>query len=271
MSVLGLTHLLNGLLILGVPLGLAIYFVRKRELEGRLFWIGAATFCLSQVGQMPFEFFVGPLFNRPVLARLSYSGQLLFTAVFLGLSAGLFAAFSRYAMYRWWARDARTWPQGLLVGVGHGSVAAVLAGLAALYFYAVYVILRGNAAAFVAAEEMPAAQAYLDAYWSMPWHTSLLDAVRYLDAMVVHIAMSLMVMQALVRRRFWWVWAAAGFQALATGLALQAAQTGASDWQVAGIGAAFALVGAVIVFLLIRRGADPGEAARAGTAASGSG
>jgi uncharacterized membrane protein YhfC len=54
--------------------------------------------------------------------------NLLIIAGFLGLSAGFFEESARYVVYRWWARDARTWSQGLMLGAGHGGIESILLG-----------------------------------------------------------------------------------------------------------------------------------------------
>ena len=58
-------------------------------------------------------------------------------AVFLGLSAGVFEETARYLTYRFWAKDARSWSRGLMLGAGHGGSEAILVGaLAAVNFVA---------------------------------------------------------------------------------------------------------------------------------------
>jgi uncharacterized membrane protein YhfC len=47
-----IAHLLNGLLMILLPIGLGIYLTRKLSLGWRLWWIGAGTFVLSQVGHI---------------------------------------------------------------------------------------------------------------------------------------------------------------------------------------------------------------------------
>jgi uncharacterized membrane protein YhfC len=252
MNVLYITYLLNGLLMVGMPIGLAIYLVRKYELDGRLFWIGAGTFTLSQIGHIPFVVFMPNLYNKFVMVHLSYTGQLIFTAAFLGLSAGLFEELCRYGMFRWWAKDARSWEKGMLAGAGHGGVEAILLGLVTLYFYIVFVIMQGNLANFVSAEELQLAQTQLNAYWTAPWYMSLMGAVERLFTIMAHLAMSLMVMQALTRKRFWWVWAAVAFHALLDGLAVYAVQVGASALTIEGIAGIFAVLSVIIIFLLRR-------------------
>ncbi len=121
MDILFFTHLLNGLLMIAMPVGLAFYLTRKFKLDWRLWWIGAAVFVLSQVGHIPFNALVGPLFNQSAIVAMPVASQRLISAVFLGLSAGLFEELFRYGMFRWWAKDARSWRKGVLTGAGHGG------------------------------------------------------------------------------------------------------------------------------------------------------
>jgi uncharacterized membrane protein YhfC len=251
MNVLYITYLLNGLLMVAMPIGLAVFLVRKFGLDGRLFWIGLGTFILSQIGHIPFVAYVPNLYNKLVMVHLSYSGQLIFTACFAGLSAGLFEEFFRYGMYRWWARDARSWSKGLLLGAGHGGVEAILFGLLVLAYYINMCILRGSdISTLVAADQVAQVTQQVQVYWSAPWYLTLLGAVERLFAIPVHLAMSVVVLQALTRKRFWWVWAAVVFHALLDGVVVYASQQGFSALAIEGIAGIFAVLSVIIIFLL---------------------
>ena len=124
-------HLFNGLLMIAMPVGLAIYLTRHWKISWRLWLIGAATFILSQVGHIPFNAAVGAILNKTSMVDWPKSYQTIFNAIFAGLSAGLFEELFRYGMFRWWAKDARSWKKGILAGAGHGGAAheARLVGL----------------------------------------------------------------------------------------------------------------------------------------------
>lgn len=211
-----LTHALNALLMIALPVALGIFLTRRFHLGWRLFFIGAATFILSQVGHIPFNLLVGSLYQRGVFPVPPPPWKALIEAVLLGLSAGLWEESFRYGAYRWWARDARSWGRGLLLGAGHGGIEAIILGLLVLVTFVNMITLRGaDLGALVPAGQLEAAQEEIVRYWSIPWPQSLLGAVERLFALPLHLACSILVLQTFLRRQRRWVWLAVAWHALA--------------------------------------------------------
>ncbi|MBE3117489.1 MAG: YhfC family intramembrane metalloprotease [Candidatus Atribacteria bacterium] len=251
MNILSLTYFLNGFLMIAMPVGLTIYLTRKFKQGWRLFWIGAATFIFSQVLHIPFNALVNPVFNQFDFIALPVVLQNGILSVFLGLSAGLFEELSRYAMYRWWAKDARSWGKGLLAGVGHGGSEAIILGLLVLYGYGQMIIVRGmDISTLVTPDKVELAKAQIQAYWSAPLYMTMLGALERLFTIPLHLACSVLVLQAFTRKKFWWVDLAILFHALADGVAVFASQSGFSALAIEGIIGIFAIVSMVIVFAL---------------------
>ena len=237
--------------MVAMPVGLTIYLTRKFKQGWRLFWIGAATFVFSQALHIPFNALVGPVLNQFGFIALPLALQNLLMSVFLGLSAGIFEELSRYIMYRWWAKDARSWGSGLLVGTGHGGIEAIILGLLALYGYIQMLIARGvDISTLVTPDRVEVAKAQIQAYWSAPWYGSLLGALERLFAIPIQLTCSILVLQAFTRKRFWWVGFAILFHALIDGIAVFASQIGLSVLIIEGIVGFFALVGIIIIFSL---------------------
>ncbi len=140
--ILVFTHLLNGLLMVAIPIGLGIFLSRRFKLGWRLWWIGGATFVLSQVGHIPFNVVVGQLFTSGALPTPPQQYTLLFQSLFLGLSAGFWEEGARFAAYRWWAKDARSWSRGLMMGAGHGGMEAIILGTLVLVTYIAMIAVR---------------------------------------------------------------------------------------------------------------------------------
>lgn len=250
MNISVLPYLLNGLLMLALPLGLAIYLTRKFKAGWGLWWIGAATFILSQVGHIPFNAGLTRLFQAGVLPSPPADWRLPFNAVVLGLSAGLWEELARYAMYRWWAKDARSWRSGLLAGAGHGGIEAILLGLLVLWGFLQMMALRGvDISTVVPPEQAGLAQQQFDAYWSAPWYAAMLGAVERLFTLPFHIGLSLLVLQVFTRGQSRWLWLAAGWHALGDALGYYTANTWGPYWAEAVIGG-LALISLGIIFAL---------------------
>jgi uncharacterized membrane protein YhfC len=247
-----LAHLLNALLMIAMPVGLAIFLTRRWRAGWRLWLIGAATFILSQVGHIPFNVLIGRLLLQTGMDRLPPLAKILISAVLAGLSAGFFEEFFRYGMYRWWAKDARSWRTGILTGAGHGGAEAILLGALALYAFLQLVVLRNaDLSAFFPPDQLAAAQAQVAAYWSMPWYASMLGALERLFALTVQISLALIVLQCFIRRQAFWVWLAVGYHALLDATSVFAVQYLGAYGTEALIGV-FAVISLIIILLLRR-------------------
>jgi uncharacterized membrane protein YhfC len=263
MDLLVLTHFLNGLLMVAIPVGLGIYLTRRFHLGWRIWLIGAATFILSQIGHIPFNQGLTLLFQRGILPSPPAEWRLPFNAVVLGLSAGLFEELARYGAYRWWAKEARSWRKGVLLGAGHGGAEALILGLLVLYAFAQMLALRGQDLSSLLGNQMTPAQiqalqAQLNVYWSAPWAANLFGALERAFTIPVQITLSVIVLQAFVRRQSRWVWLAVGWHALIDAASVYASNTIGIYWTEAVI-ALVALISLAILFAL-RRPEPEGEA-----------
>lgn len=216
MNILYLTYPLNGLLMIAMPVALAFYLTHKFKLSWKLWWVGGFTFILSQVLHLPFNI----LILNPQLGNLSELGlskplPLVITALALGLSAGLFEELARYAMYRWWVKEARSWGRGLLAGAGHGGMEAIILGILVLYGFMQLLAIRNiDLATVVPVDQLELAKVQVAAYWSADWYDSLLGALERAFTIPFHIAASVLVLQVFTRRQIRWLWLAVGWHAL---------------------------------------------------------
>jgi uncharacterized membrane protein YhfC len=215
-NILLLTYPLNALLMIAMPVGLAIYLTRKFNLGWKLWWIGGFTFILSQVLHIPFNYLIlNPQLGKLGERALAEPLPLLLTALALGLSAGLFEEFARYAMYRWWAKDARSWGRGLLAGAGHGGVEAIILGVLVLYGFLQLLAVRGvDLATVVPLDQLELAKAQVEAYWSANWYDSLLGALERAFTIPFHIAASVLVLQVFIRKQMRWLWLAVAWHTI---------------------------------------------------------
>jgi len=258
MDLITLPHLLNGLLMLAIPIGLAIFLTNRWKVGSRIWWIGAATFILSQIGHIPFNWLAGKLLNQTALAFWAPTYQLIFNSIFLGISAGIFEEGARYLVMRWWAKDVRSWRKGVLFGAGHGGMEAIILGLITLYSFLQLLALRNaDLSSLLPANQLIAAQHQVQAYWSATWYESLLGALERLFTIPCQIAMALLVMQVFTRKNNAWLFLAIGYHALLDGTAV-VAQKYLLPVGVEGLVGFFAIVSVFIIIFLYR--SEPQEA-----------
>jgi uncharacterized membrane protein YhfC len=244
------THLLNGLLMILIALGLGILLARRLGMTWRLWWIGAAAFVLSQVGHIPFNSLVGLAFKNGWLPAPPETWKPFFNPIFLGLSAGLWEGLFRYGAFRWGAREARSWGKALMVGAGHGGIEAIILGMLVLFTLLQMSAVRGlDLSSVVPADQLAAAQEQVKAYWSYPWYYPFLGALERVFALTLHLAASVLVVQVFIRRQAFWLWLAILWHALVDGTAVAIAPL-VSPYAIEGVLALFALASLGIVFAL---------------------
>jgi uncharacterized membrane protein YhfC len=250
MDILFGAHFLNGGLMIAMPVGLAIFLTVRWKLGARLWLIGAGTFILSQIGHIPFNALAGLVLNRTPLVNMTPEAQLIFNAVFLGLSAGLFEELFRYGMFRWWAKDARSWRKGVLTGAGHGGAEAILLGTIVLYAFIQFASLRtADLSTLIPADQLALARQQVSAYWSMTWYDSLLGAVERLFAIPTQIALAVLVLQTFTRRQWFWVGLAILYHAaLDAGAVYLAASQGALPTEA--LAGGFAVLSLILLIVL---------------------
>jgi len=245
---------LNFALMLVIPIGVAMFIHRRTGATWRLFFIGAVTFVLSQVFHIPFNWLVQRTGLLP--GDLESWGNLLITATFLGLSAGVFEETARYLTYRYWAKDARSWSRGLMLGAGHGGIEAILLGLlGAVNIVGLLVTLNNEALlSAIPAEQQAVINASLANLVATPWYGLLLGAAERVFAITAHLALSVMVLQVFRRGSLRWLFVAIGYHAVFNMIAVIAV-TRVGPYATEGLLAVFSLLSLFIIFRL--RSPDP--------------
>ena len=240
---------INYALMILIPIVVAIFIRRRTGAPWRLFFIGAVTFIASQVLHIPFNAVV--LRSGLLSTDTTVWSSLILYALFLGLSAGVFEETARYLTYRFWAKDARSWSRGLMLGAGHGGSEAILVGaLAAVNFVALLAAVNNETAMnALPADQRSLVTSALAQIMDAPTGTLLLGAVERVFAITAHLAMSLLVRQVFLRRNIAWLFASIGFHTLLNMVAVIAASR-LSPFATEGIIGLFALLALVIIFRL---------------------
>ncbi len=217
---------IDAILMIGIPVCLGLYLKRRFDLPWSLWWIGAATFVISQIGHIPFNAGLTALFNLGLLPSPPQNWNIFFNAAILGLSAGLWEELARYAVYSWWVKDARSWRKAVWLGAGHGGIEAILLG-ALVFVNFVYLMAMRNVdlAGRVSPEQLAVATSQIAAYWSAPWSLILMGALERLLTQPIQIALSIFVLQALIRNRPYWLLVAVLWHAVVNAAAVYTMQS----------------------------------------------
>lgn len=256
-SILIVTHLLNGLLMIAMPIILGIYLARRFEIGWRVWLIGGAFFILSQVGHIPFNAAIGLLFERGILSEPTIVSPVVFSAIFAGLSAGIWEECFRYAAFRWGAKEARSWSKGLMLGSGWGGVEAIILGLLVLINYAIMLLAQfGDLSSVLPANQVELLNQQMAAYWSLPWYVTLVGALERAFAITVQISLSVIVLQVFVRKSIAWLFLAIGWHAVVDALAVYLINTYGIFVTEAAI-AVTAIISLILIFVLRRE--EPGS------------
>jgi len=207
---------------LGLPIGLVVALHMRRGLNATALLVGALTFVITQL-----------VLRVPLLDLLSrfepYQAVIAVPIVhllILSVSAGLFEEVGRYLGFRIFLVEQWSWRDGVAFGIGHGGIEAfLLVGLT--YINNLAYSLMINAGTFMESVEgqipTEAAELIRRQLTTLPASTFAAAGVERLLTIAIHIALSLLVLNALVRRDFRYVilaiFAHAGVNLGAAGLA----------------------------------------------------
>lgn len=250
LMVLYLPFLVQIVFMLGFPLALGFFIWKRLGIRWGLFGVGAITFIVSQVVHLPLNSGLTAAFKVGWLPKLPEAIHLPFNAVVLGLTAGLCEELTRYLVYRFWIRKARTWREALMFGAGHGGVESIILGLLVALTFVNMLALRGMdlSALGLPADQLEALREQVTTYWALPWYVPLLAGAERFFAICLHVAMAVVVLQVFIRGKLRYLFAAVAYHALTDATAIYAAGLGWSPQALEGLVALFAVISLVIIW-----------------------
>ena len=210
MFVLIAAYLINVLGMIFLPIVLPFYLTRKFSLPWKLVLAGALTFIASQVLHIPVVAGLTALFNNGILPPVPEASRALFNAVLLGLLAGIFEETARWILFKFSLKNVKTWAEGVLVGVGHGGVEALLLGVLGLLSVISMIALRNvdPATLGLPPDQLEPAMQQMEDFWTAPVYMAFLGLVERVFAITLHLALSVMVLYSVVFRKPVWFWIA---------------------------------------------------------------
>ncbi|WMT18850.1 YhfC family intramembrane metalloprotease [Parageobacillus toebii] len=232
-----------------VPIGLLLYFRKKKWLSWKPFGIGVLIFVLfSQV----LEKALHVVMIDPSGTSLKWTDSVALFVLYATLAAGIFEEVGRYIGFRWMLKKHRDYKDGLSFGLGHGGIEAILIGvLGAVNAIVLASLIQSGAFDKMIAPTLPKEQAAFlkDMVLHTPFSMYVLGGLERLFAIAFHIAMSLLVLLGVRERKFRYVIYAILLHALVdTAPALYQAGVVANVWLIEAVVFLFA----VAAFLFTR-------------------
>ncbi|OPL10003.1 MAG: hypothetical protein AVO34_04825 [Firmicutes bacterium ML8_F2] len=184
----------------GLPIGLAIWFYRQEHYTVKAIFIGAVVFLVSQV------LIRIPLINAAsgMIWYQQMAANLFLIALFLSLTAGIFEEVGRYLGFRFFLKKHLTWKNGVAFGIGHGGIEAIVVTGFSYINNLVYSVLI-NTGAFsetIAPQVGSEMTAYIqNQLLNVPPYMFAVAGLERAFTIIIHIALSLVVLKALFEKR----------------------------------------------------------------------
>ncbi|MFZ0545989.1 MAG: YhfC family glutamic-type intramembrane protease, partial [Candidatus Promineifilaceae bacterium] len=220
-------------IMITLPIIAAVFWRRRFRVPWLYFCVGILTFLGAQAVHIPFNNLLGKLGWLPQLP--AEGGQLVQAAIILGLTAGLGEELARAIGYLI-VKKARRFEDAVLFGLGHGGIEAMifggvsLAASAGLFWF----VQHGGTIPGATADQLSALNEQFNLIIQSPL-LSLVAVVERLIAMTLHIVLSVMVLQAFSRRKWFYLVAAILYHAVVDASAVYVAQQIENTWLVEGL------------------------------------
>ncbi len=149
------------------------------------------------------------LFKNGIFSSRPESWNLIFNAILPGLLAGIFEETARYLLFKNFLKQSHTWKDGIVVGLGHGGMEAILIGIFAIATLVNMIAFRDvtDLPTFgVPVGQMELVKTQVEAYRSQPDLMPLFGLVERISALSLPIGLSVIMLYSIVSGQRKWFW-----------------------------------------------------------------
>lgn len=203
-SKLSIMFMVFSLLVsIALPIGGIIFLKKKYNVSLKVFFIGAAAFFISvQILEAPIHSYFLKLNSSTAEFLLSTPAAYM---LYGGLMAGIFEETARFICFKFILKE-RDVVSGITYGVGHGGIEAILIGAISSINSIVYAtLINKNAfqsmmeAALVPKDVINSTYSQFVNSSSIMW---LMPGIERIIAVMIHIALSIIVLYAVKERKY---------------------------------------------------------------------
>jgi uncharacterized membrane protein YhfC len=200
---LGSIFIISGLLEVFVPIAVGFYIINRFNTSWKNWLYGALMFILSLI-RIPLNLYM----NQFIIELFIPLASILFVLV-PSLTAGIFEEVARYIGYKMLIKD-NTYEAGLTYGAGHGGIESiVLVGLS---------VLSTGAILLTNPNSLPSGQ--LASILATPVYLPLVGVYERIMTIIIHISLSIVVLESIRKSNIKYLIAAIGLHALLNYLAV---------------------------------------------------
>lgn len=193
------SFIIAALIEIGLPVAIAIIIWKKYKISWAIFFLGMGLFIASLIRIPINDYFTG-------IVRLYFMGRrlMVFSLLIPSLTAGLFEEGVRALAFGVLIKRG-SYEKSLMYGIGHGGggESMLFVGFQVLISYMLYRF---------APHLLPSSA--LSQYREMLWYIPLLGAFERILAIILHISLSLLVMHAFLRKKYYFIVVAILFHTL---------------------------------------------------------
>lgn len=229
-------YTLSVALMILLPVAAAVLLRRRFKAPWFLFLVGAATFATSQAVHLPLNGWLADIGLLPAHSQLEAPGMpLLRSVAILGLTAGLCEELARAAGYAL-LRRYRRFEHGLLLGLGHGGIEAMVFGgvLTAATLSSLLALRSVDLSSLNLTGEQFTALTQQLALVNQSWRAAVPLTERVL-ALTLHVVLSMLVWRAFDRQRWGYLILAVLYHAFTDAFLVYMAQRLENVWALYGL------------------------------------
>ena len=178
------------LIEIGLPVAIAIIIWRKCKTSWAIFFLGMALFIGSLI-RLPLNDYLAGIIRPYFMGR----NLLMLSILIPSFTAGLFEESARALAFGAIIKK-RSYENSLMYGIGHGG------GGESMIFVGFQVLISFILYRFAPHLLPPSA---LNQYHNMLWYLPLIGAFERIIAISLHISLSVLVMHAFIRRRYYFI------------------------------------------------------------------